>query len=284
MQVISVQSRVAYGYVGNAVAQPALQALGLDAWAVDTVRLAHHPGHAAKEGRPAGSRTPPDEVADILQGVLARTGTGPVGLLLGYLGNAETGARVVDVVAAYRKDGGDLKLIVDPVMGDDVEGLYVDKAIPDFYRDVAVPAADVLLPNRFEIGLLTGSKIDDTASAVAAAAQLRRRGPNIVMVSSVPSPDGRIANVAVGPTGAWSVAVERIPLKAKGTGDLLSALFAGRILLGETIPDALAAAVAAVDIAARRTEGRDELALPQVLAGLAHPAESGRISALSLPG
>ncbi|MDA0996619.1 MAG: bifunctional hydroxymethylpyrimidine kinase/phosphomethylpyrimidine kinase, partial [Proteobacteria bacterium] len=172
MQVITIQSRVAHGYVGNAIAVPALQALGFDVWPIDTVRLSHHPGH----GRPAGSSVPSAEVAAMLGSVLGRIGGAPLAMLIGYLGSVETGAQVMAEIERHRESGGKFQLIVDPVLGDDREGIYVDVELPDFYRRKLLPMADMVLPNRFELALLSGMTIDDAAGAVRAARSLIGNG------------------------------------------------------------------------------------------------------------
>ncbi|MEK9706509.1 MAG: bifunctional hydroxymethylpyrimidine kinase/phosphomethylpyrimidine kinase, partial [Alphaproteobacteria bacterium] len=214
MQVISVQSRVAHGYVGNAAAVPAYQAAGIDAWAVDTVRLAYHPGHARAFGPPAGSKTAPDEVAAMLAGVFARVGHTPVAVHLGYLGSAETGRRVLAEIAKRRQSGVADRLIVDPVIGDDAEGRYVEEALVGFYRDEAAPLADVLLPNRFELALLTGMTVESLADAKAAALTVAPGRNSTVLVSSLPGVDGGIANLAVDADGAWMAEVPKRPLRA----------------------------------------------------------------------
>jgi len=253
MDIVSVQSRVVWGYVGNAVAVPTMQALGADARPVDTVRLAHHPGYGDK---PWGVRTEPAEIAGLLTGALGRI-DGPAALLMGYLGTAEQGRVVLQTQRAAIDDGRALPLYLDPAFGDEAEGVYVDPAIVAFLAADAVAAAHVLLPNRFELATLSGMAVATPADAVAAARSLMTQGPALVMVSSVPLDDGRIGNVLVSAKEAWLAAVPRRVLRAKGTGDMLSAAFTALHAAGHPSPDAFAVSVTLVNNVICATARRD---------------------------
>src|ERR1700722_9823367 len=159
MNVLSIQSTVASGHVGNAAAVFPLQCLGHEVWPIDTVRFSNHPGH----GRFRGTVTPPDEVAALLQGMeelglFARADA----VLSGYLGDPGTAAVVAGAVEAVKRANPAALYLCDPVMGDGGQ-LFVDPAIPDLMRDRLIPLADIVTPNGFELGLLTG--IDSPADA-----------------------------------------------------------------------------------------------------------------------
>src|SRR4029077_9822970 len=51
MNLLSIQSHVVYGHVGNAAAVFALQRLGIEVWPINTVQLSNHPGYGAWTGR-----------------------------------------------------------------------------------------------------------------------------------------------------------------------------------------------------------------------------------------
>ena len=240
MDILSLQSRVVWGYVGNAVAVPVLQSLGLNAWPVDTVRLAHHPGH----GRTVALRTDADDFAQLLADAAAMIKT-PGALLIGYLGNAQQGHVALDFLDREHTVGRDWRLFVDPVFGDDAEGIYVAPDIVEFHRDVTARQAEFLMPNRFELSHLTGMSINGPADAEKAALQVIGWGVANVLVSSVP--DGRgIANVLVTRDGTWRASVPSVETVIKGTGDMLSAAFTGMVLSGMSAADALSDSVGMV--------------------------------------
>jgi pyridoxine kinase len=149
----------------------------------------------------------------------------------------------------------------------------VRDGIAEFYRDQGLAAADIATPNRFELEWLTGIAAGELAAVAAAAAALRRRGPQIVLVTSIATPGG-VAMLASGPEGAWAVETPRLDIEATGCGDAVAALFLGRLLLGEGVPQALAATAAAIHavIAATLAAGGGELALTAAQHELAVPS------------
>ncbi len=261
--ILSVQSSVSYGHVGNAAAVFCLRRSGVDVWPVDTVAFSNHPGY----GRSAGRVRPAVEIAEIIDGlreigVFARLD----GLLSGYLGSAETGAIILSAAQDLKRARPSCLWCCDPVMGDHGPGVYVEPKIVDFFRNAATPAADILVPNSFELELLTGVRIESVRSAVAAASKLLEKGSQAVIVTSVAAAElgaEAIANVAVTRHGAWLVTTPRLRLAAKGCGDMLAALLFARLLNLPSVPDALAAAVSSVFavVAATAQSGANELCL-----------------------
>ncbi|MBX9700789.1 MAG: pyridoxal kinase, partial [Acetobacteraceae bacterium] len=65
MNILSIQSWVAYGHVGNAAAVFPLQRLGAEVWAVHTVQFSNHPGH----GQFRGAVLPPALIRDCVDGI-----------------------------------------------------------------------------------------------------------------------------------------------------------------------------------------------------------------------
>ncbi|MBO6788134.1 MAG: bifunctional hydroxymethylpyrimidine kinase/phosphomethylpyrimidine kinase [Rhodospirillales bacterium] len=182
---------------------------------------------------------------------------GPACLLTGYLANADQG-RCLLAFAEQARDSGKLAgWYLDPVFGDDAEGVYVDPAIVGFFCETALPAANCVLPNRFELSKLAGVDVPDVESAVAAARALIARGPEMVLATSVPAPGGRLANVLVTEAESRAAFVEQRPLRAKGTGDMLSAAFVGAMTAGVVPSDALQLAVDLVSETASDASVRD---------------------------
>lgn len=265
--VLSVQSHVAFGHVGNAAAVFPLQRLGVEVWPVQTCQLSNHTGYPSFTGQVFT----PDHVADVLRGMAERGVLDRLdGVLSGYLGRAEIGQAVVSAVQKARQGGRRVLYLCDPVMGDDLpdggERLYAAADIPAFMAKVLVPAADVLTPNRFELALLTGLAVTTQDQAVTAARALIALGPRLVVVTSLPGTEAdAIACLAVTVDQAWRVETPRIPLEPSpnGAGDALAALLLGHLLRGAAAPDALARAVSGLHavILATKASGGRELAL-----------------------
>ena len=239
MTVLSIQSSVAHGHVGNAAAVFALRRLGVEVWPVDTVSFSNHPGHGQWRGRVAEAA----EVSELVEGIGAR-GVFPEcrAVLSGYLGRAETGRVVADAVAQVKAANPDAVFACDPVMGDAAEGLYVGADVAALIGDVLVPVADLLFPNAFELAYLSGRTVETVADALAAVDGMR--APVVVVTSLAP---GRtVSTMAVTPAAAWKVTTPRLSTPAKGAGDLFAAVFLGRYLATRSVPEALAGAVASV--------------------------------------
>ena len=258
--VLSLQSRVAYGHVGNAASVFPLQRLGIEAWALDTVAFSNHTGH----GRWRGSAVPATEIANLFEGI-AELGVLPRidAVLSGYLGDAATGPVLLDIVERVRAANPRALFCVDPVIGDVDTGSYVTAGIAEFFRDRALQLADIATPNHFELEYLTGGRITSLAAATDAADALRARGPRIVLVTSLDAEPDRVTMLASGPEGAWAVETPRLPVVLNGCGDVTAALFLAHLLRGAPLPDALALTAAAIFAVIERTaqEGRYELAL-----------------------
>ncbi len=285
MAILSIQSSVAYGHVGNAVAVFALQRLGFEVWPVNTVAYSNHPGYGNWRGRVADT----SEVAALIEGIAGRGAlAGCQAVLGGYLGAAETGPVVLDAAAAVKAANGDALYCCDPVIGDAAEGVYVADGVAEFIKSEAVGRADILLPNAFELEYLTGRAVETVEHALAAARVLLERGPRLVVAPSLVSGAGNTENaetvetLAVSPSEAWLVAVPRLSNSAKGTGDLFTALFLGHYLQSRRPGDALGAAASAVFavLAETKKAGRRELALVAAQDELVRPRR--RFEALRL--
>jgi pyridoxine kinase len=271
--VLSVQSRVAYGHVGNAAAVFPLQCLGIEAWALDTVAFSNHTGH----GRWRGDVVAAETVATLFEGI-ADLGVLPSidAVLSGYIGTAETGAVLLDIVARVKKANPGALFCCDPVIGDTDTGSYVRDGVAEFFRDAALALSDIVTPNRFELEYLTGRAIDSLTDAADAAAALRARGPDIVLVTSLDAVPDRLTMLASGPDGAFVVETPRLPVMLNGCGDVTAALFLGHILNGDSLAEALTATAASMFAVIETTVGlgRYELALVASRAELAQPSRA----------
>jgi pyridoxine kinase len=269
--VLSVQSRVAYGHVGNAAAVFSLQCLGVETWALDTVAFSNHTGH----GRWRGDVVAADTVAEIFEGI-ADLGVLPSidAVLSGYIGTAETGAVLLDIVRQVKEANPRALFCCDPVIGDTDTGSYVRDGVAEFFRDAALALADIVTPNRFELEYLTGRTIGGLDEATDAASALRRRGPETVLITSLDAVADHLTMLASGGGGAWAVETPRLPVMLNGCGDVTAALFLGRLLAGDSLAEALAGTAASMFAVIERTVelGRYELALVPSRAELANPS------------
>ena len=246
MQILSIQSAVAYGHVGNSAAVFPLQRIGVEVMPVFTVNFSNHTGYGAWRGRVID----PEEVRDVLLGIeergaFARTDA----VLSGYQGSEGIAEVVVEAAARVKAANPAAIYACDPVMGNATTGCFVAPAIPDLLRDRVVPVADLITPNQFELGYLTGSEprtLDETLEAADAA---RAMGPSTVLVTSVERPEAEpetLEMLAVDDRGAWLVATPRLPFHANGSGDVTAALFTAHYLRERDAADALARTVSSV--------------------------------------
>jgi len=263
--ILSIQSQVIFGHVGNSAAAFALQRMGFDVLAVPTVLLSHHPGH----GAPAGRALTGEEATALIQS-LARCGAldAVSGTIVGYLGQAEMADAALGALARIPATA---RVLIDPVIGD-AGGIYVRAGIMEAFRDRLIPRAMVATPNRFELGWLTGQTTETLTEAIAAARALMRRGPAIVACTSAPLDDpARTGALLVTAEGAWLAETPRLKVVPNGSGDLFAALLLAHLLGGLAPPAALARATAAVHETLTLSEGTRELRLIEAQAILARP-------------
>ena len=271
--VLSVQSWVACGNVGNCAALFPLQRLGFETWSLNTVAFSNHTGY----GKWRGAAVPAGAIAELFEGI-AELGLLPRcdAVLSGYLGDPDIAPVLGDIVGRVKAANPRALYCCDPVMGDFATGWYVPEGVREFYRERGLAAADIVTPNRFELEWLTGRAVASVAEAASAAAELRRRGPQIVLVTSLePAPD-RLAVLAAAADGVWIVETPKLAIEATGCGDAIAALFLARLLKGHPVPQALALSVAALwgVVEATLAGGGGELALVAAQDELVSPTRS----------
>jgi pyridoxine kinase len=261
MTVISIQSQVAYGHVGNSAAVFPLQMHGIDVVAVPTTLLSNRPGYPTIRGRMLDAQL----VADLLLGIEERGAVDGCRMILsGYLGSPEIAAVVADFVARARARNPSLLYCCDPVLGDRDRGLFVQAAIPPLVRDRLCPLADILTPNHFEFEYLVGASAATSGAVIAQAQMLLARGPSTVIITSAElsdTPDGQIETLAVERSQSWRVRTPRLLISPSGTGDLFAALFAAARVQGADTRDALGHAASAIFAVLERTaiSGTEEM-------------------------
>lgn len=273
MKILSIQSAVAYGHVGNSAAVFPLQRIGVEVLPVYTVNFSNHTGY----GEWRGPLISPDDVREVLLGIEER-GVFPQidAVLSGYQGGEGIADVILETVERVKKANPAAVYSCDPVMGNAKSGCFVAPAIPVLLRDRVVPAADIITPNQFELGFLTGTEPDTLESTLASVDLVRATGPRTVLVTSVERPDredGTIEMLAVDDSGAWLVQTPYIPMKANGSGDVTAALFTAHYRRTGDLADALARTTSSVfDLLTRTHEsGERELQLVESQDAYANP-------------
>jgi pyridoxine kinase len=273
LTVLSIQSAVAFGHVGNSAAVFPMQRLGVEVWPVHTVNFSNHTGY----GEWRGPVLPADDVRAVLQGVADRGAYAEVDAVLsGYQGGSDIGAVILEAVDAVKAANPAAIYACDPVMGNATSGCFVHPDIPALLRERVVPRADLITPNQFELGYLTGTEPHTLAETLAAVDHARAMGPSTVLVTSVLRPDAApdtLEMLAVHGDEAWSVRTPRLPLKANGSGDVTAALFTTHLLGTGSAREALERTASSVFdlLSLTRDSGRRELQLVQAQAAIANP-------------
>ncbi len=253
MNILSIQSWVAYGHVGNASAMFPLQRLGAEVWAVNTVQFSNHTGYGSWKGSVFSGA----QIDEVIDGIAAR-GVLPTAdaVLSGYMGDAAIGAASLEAVGRVKAANPAALYCCDPVIGDVGRGVFVRPGIPEFMAARAVPRADIVTPNQFELDHLTGRTSATLADAKAAVAALQATGPRTVMVTSLhtdATPDDSIDMLAAEGGEYWLLRTPKLPISVNGAGDAIAALFLYHRLRSGSAAAALEGAGSSVFGLMRRT-------------------------------
>lgn len=237
--VISIQSQVVFGHVGNSAALFPMQAAGLEVAAIPTVIFSNTPDYPTLRG----SALPPELFSDLLQGARERGLPERADFILtGYIGSLDVAQMVADFVAEAKAANPAITYICDPVMGDAEPGLYVPETIADVMRDRLLPMADIATPNPFELAWLTGQKIH-TLGDLHTAREALQIAPAAHLIATgcalTDSPAGHIESVILSPGGISRHPTEHLPIALPGTGDLFAGLIVAGLGQGQPLPHAV---------------------------------------------
>jgi pyridoxine kinase len=270
--ILSIQSSVAYGHVGNSAATFPLMRMGVEVWPVLTVHFSNHTGY----GHWRGPLLAPSDITDVVNGIDERGVLGRCDAVLsGYQGGEEVGLAILDAVALVKSRNPSAVYCCDPVMGDVGRGFFVRPGIPELMRDTVVPAAQIVTPNQFELEFLTGLQTSTLPEVLTAADALRSRGPDTVLVTSVVHDDAAAETIdmaVVTGDGAWVVTTPLLPQVFTGAGDLTAAVFLAWLLRAD-LADALGRTAATVYGVLKATvdSGESELQLVAAQDEIAQP-------------
>lgn len=251
--ILSIQSHVVFGHVGNSAAVFPLQRLGREVWPLMTVQYSSHLGYPGWRGRAFDASLIDDCMKGLdAIGVLPRC----AGLLTGYLGKAEIGEAALRALDRIQSANGEAAYACDPVIGDVGPGIYVAAGVGEFFRDRALPRATIATPNAFELEWLTGERVSDLKAARTAIEALRARGPRVVVATSLHldgTPAGALDVLAGDETGLWRVRTPNLPIFVHGSGDLFTALFFHHWLETRNAREALTRATSSVHAIVKTT-------------------------------
>jgi pyridoxine kinase len=274
--VLSIQSHVVFGHAGNSAAEFPIRRLGVNVWPLNTVQFSNH----TQYGHWAGSAIDAKQMQELVEGI------GAIGMLprcdavlSGYLGTPEQAQAVIEIVRAVKAVNPHARYFCDPVMGT-ATGCRVEPGIQEFLVQSMPEVADAIMPNHSELQRLVGRMIETTEEAVAACRELMQRGPKLVLVKHLldrNSPADRFNMLVVTERESWVGQRPLYPFARQpvGVGDLTSAVFVARTLLGDPLRVAFEHTLAAVNGVMRATwdAGRYELELIAAQNDIAHPRE-----------
>jgi len=246
MNILSIQSHVAYGHVGNDAAVFSLQRMGVEAWPIHTVQFSNHTGYGDWKGRVFDAGM----IAEVVAGIEQRGLLGECdGILSGYIGSTDIGGAILDAVKSVKHANPHARYCCDPVIGDIGRGIFVREGIPEFMKTMALPAADIITPNHFELDYLS-ARVSKTLRQVRDAVHaVHDLGPRTILVTSLrttETPDDSIDLFASDKTGCFTLRTPRLPLNVNGAGDAIAALFFAHYLRDGNIGAALSSAASAV--------------------------------------
>ena len=246
MNILSIQSHVAFGHVGNAAATFPLQRLGIEVWPIHTVQFSNHTGYGSWKGRVFDAGM----IREVMAGIEARGVLGECnGVLSGYMGAADIGAAILDAASTVKRANPAARYCCDPVIGDVGRGIFVREGIPEFMRGKAVPAADIVTPNQFELDYLSRRESGTLRAARDAVKAVHDLGPRAILVTSLhtdETPADSIDMLASDETGCFLVRTPKLPLTINGAGDAVAALFFAHYLRDGKLAEALSRAASSI--------------------------------------
>ncbi|XP_029045685.1 pyridoxal kinase [Osmia bicornis bicornis] len=234
-RILSLQSHVVSGYVGNKSATFPLQLLGFEVDAINSVQLSNHTGYKVFKGQVLNDK----DLEDVIDGLVQNNLDNYTYLLTGYVGSASFLKKVAEVVHTLKRKNPELIYVCDPVMGDNGK-MYVPEALKKIYIEEIVPLADIVIPNQFELELLSNTKINTMSDLQNAVKKLHEIGPKTVAVSSTELGDKLTAIFStIKDKKLIKIDIPKIPISFTGSGDLFAALFLAHTYLQDDMKTAI---------------------------------------------
>ncbi|WP_241645099.1 pyridoxal kinase PdxY [Rosenbergiella metrosideri] len=267
--ILAIQSHVVYGHAGNAAAEFPMRRMGANVWPLNTVQFSNH----TQYGQWTGSVMPAEHLTDIVQGIAAidRLKTCDA-VLSGYLGSAEQGEKILEIVQQVKAANPDAWYFCDPVMGHPEKGCIVAPGVAEFHCQVSLPASDIVAPNLLELEMLSGRTVNDLNEAIEASRSLIAKGPKVVLVKHLSRAGLRsdqFEMLLVTEQEALHIQRPLIDFGVRqpvGVGDLTSGLLLVNLLQGKRYDQALEHITAAVYGVMLKTHSMGEYELQLVAA------------------
>jgi pyridoxine kinase len=226
LNILSIQSHVAYGHVGNSSAVFPMQRLGCEVWPIHTVQFSNHTGY---EQGWSGRVYDGQMIDEVVDGIAALGKLSECdGLLSGYMGSSDIGHAILAAVSRVREAAPGAVYCCDPVIGDIGKGIFVRSGVPEFVKGRAVPAADIITPNQFELNYLAGMETPTLASALKAVEAVHALGPKVILVTSLvteETPANAMDMLASAGGETWRLRSPLLDVSVNGAGDAIAAVF-----------------------------------------------------------
>jgi pyridoxine kinase len=274
MNILSIQSHVAYGHAGNSAAVFALQRISVEVWPVHTVQFSNHSGYGAWRGPFVSA----DAICLVVRGIEERGVLGKCdGVLSGYLGSPDIGEVMIDAVARVKSANPAARSCCDPVIGNTGRGIFVRQGVPEFIKARMLPIADIVTPNQFELEYLADRTTSTMEDLVAAIDAVHARGPRVVLVTSMhidDTPDACIDLVVSDRINRYRLRTPQLPITVGGAGDVMAALFFAHHLRSGSAAQATSLAASSVFGVLNRTAeaGSNEMLLIEAQEELVNPS------------
>lgn len=273
--ILSMQSHVAYGYVGNKAAVFPMQRLGHDVITINTVQFSNHTGY----GSWTGDIMSIEHIDNIFKGLDERNVLDNLdAVVTGYLGDKTLGEVLLKWLDKIKAKNPNLIYCCDPVIGDVGRGVFVRPGVPEFFRNQALAYASILTPNQFELTYLTGIEIKTLDDALNACQILHNKGVQTVLVTSLTRLDDAdsIEMLVSNESGNYLIATPQLnmTIAPNGSGDMTAAVFTAKYLETRDLKQSLehtAATIYAVFLKTQHLKQR-ELAIIQAQNEIVNPS------------
>lgn len=273
--ILSMQSHVAYGYVGNKAAVFPMQRLGHDVITINTVQFSNHTGY----GSWTGDIMSIEHIDNIFKGLDERNVLDNLdAVVTGYLGDKTLGEVLLKWLDKIKAKNPNLIYCCDPVIGDVGRGIFVRPGVPEFFQNQALAYASILTPNQFELTYLTGVEIKTLDDALNACQILHKKGVQTVLVTSLTRLDDAdsIEMLVSNDSGNYLIATPQLnmPIAPNGSGDMTAAVFTAKYLETHDLKQSLehtAATIYAVFLKTQHLKQR-ELAIIQAQNEIVNPS------------
>lgn len=237
-KILSIQSKLVYGYVGSNIAELAIQLHGLDVIAFPTVYLSAHTGHQPIHGKVMSKEL----FDDLILGVDNLDLMNSVGCIItGYIGSLDILKSTAQYITRIKSSYPSTNYICDPVMGDN-GGLYIDEEVAQSYLNDIIPIADILTPNHFEFEYILGHTVRTECEALESVLQNDILRNKTIIVTSceldITAPD-EIDTLILKDGISTRISTKRIDISTTGTGDLFTALLSCRLTEGKELVNAV---------------------------------------------